>query len=216
MPRLLDMGLERLTKVVNDMARLSQKSVETAIEAFVKEKEHPDEPKSKRIFDWSEELRILQDEASELAVELIARYQPMASDLRFIKSCMEISYGFSRFGRYAYDIVTVLDVFGDLSMCDHSPIIKMGGRVVSMIKKGIKAFIKRDVKLAESLRSEDDIVDDIYKKYVKNMLDRSKEDLKCSVSATLILRYLERIADHAQYIGDSVIYVVTGERALRK
>lgn len=216
MPRLLDLGLERLTKVVNDMAQLSQKSVETAIEAFVKEKERPEVPKSDKIFGWSEELRMLQDEASELAVELIARYQPMASDLRFIKSCMEISYGFSRFGRYAYDIVTVLDVFGNLSMCDHSPIIKMGRKVIIMIKKSIKAFINRDVELADSLRSEDDVVDNIYKKYVKNMLDQSKEDLRCSVSATLILRYLERIADHAQYIGDSVIYVVTGERALRR
>ena len=60
---------------------------------------------TKEIFESSAKLRFLQDEVSELTIELIARFQPVATDLRYIKSCMEISYGFSRFGRYAYDII---------------------------------------------------------------------------------------------------------------
>ena len=61
-----------------------------------------------QIFEWSEKLKIFQLEVSDLATELIFRYQPVATDLRYIRSCMEIAYGFSRFGRYAYDIIEVL------------------------------------------------------------------------------------------------------------
>ena len=59
-----------------------------------------------QIFEWSEKLKIFQLEVSNLATELIFRYQPVATDLRYIRSCMEIAYGFSRFGRYAYDIMS--------------------------------------------------------------------------------------------------------------
>src|SRR2546430_9741557 len=110
MPRLMDIGLEKLRNMVLDMAKLSQNTVSTAIDAYVQGRDLRE-----RIYGWSEELRMLQDEVSELAIELIARYQPVASDLRFIKSCMEVAYGFSRFGRYAHDISDVLGIFGDLS-----------------------------------------------------------------------------------------------------
>ena len=92
-----------------DMAKLSENSVFAAIESY-----KSGTAIKKHIFDRSEKLRILQDEVSDLAIELIARYQPVATDLRFIKSCMEISYGFSRFGRYAYDIVEVLETIGSI------------------------------------------------------------------------------------------------------
>src|SRR5207244_2033457 len=117
----MDLGLEKLRNMVLDMAELSQNTVSTAIDAYVQGRDLRD-----RIFGWSEELRMLQDEVSELAVEIIARYQPVASDLRFIKSSMEVAYGFSRFGRYAHDISDVIGIFGDLSSCDRHA-IKEGG-----------------------------------------------------------------------------------------
>jgi phosphate transport system protein len=184
--------------------------VATAIHSYVDGKDVRDE-----IFNNSEELRILQDEVSELAVELIARYQPVATDLRFIKSCMEISYGFSRFGRYAYDISDVLVTYGDLSGCDKSDISKAGQQAIDMIDLSIRAFKERDVNLAKKLNAMDDIVDGLYRRNLQRVTAEPKGDIKCFVSGTLVLRYLERIADHATYIGDSVVYIVTGERAPR-
>jgi len=209
--RLLDIGLERLKNMILDMGRHSEDTVSMAIEAYRQEENLREE-----IFKRSEELRILQDEVSELAVELLARYQPVASDLRFIKSCMEIAYGFSRFGRYAYDISQVLGIFGDLSMCDKTAIEKAGRQAKEMIKLSIKAFAEKDTNLARRLKAMDEVVDEIYLDFVEKAAHASEADLKCSLSATLILRYLERIADHATYIGDSVIYIVAGERAPRK
>ncbi len=207
----MDMGLERLRNMILDMGKLSDSTVSTAIDAFVQGKDMRE-----RIYGWSEQLRILQDEVSELAVELLARYQPVASDLRFIKSCMEIAYGFSRFGRYAHDISDVFGVFGDLSACDKTPIQKAGEQTKNMIHLSIKAFNERDVDLANQVRNMDDVVDNTYLDFVKRAAHGPGTDLKCTVSGTLILRYLERIADHATYIGETVLYITSGERIPRK
>ncbi|TMI19660.1 phosphate uptake regulator PhoU [Candidatus Bathyarchaeota archaeon] len=211
MARLMDLGLEKLRNMVLDMAELSENTVSTAIDAYVQGKDLRE-----RIYNWSEELRMLQDEVSELAVEIIARYQPVASDLRFVKSCMEVAYGFSRFGRYAHDISDVFGIFGDLSTCDKTAIERVGSQAKEMIRLSIKAFTERNVEMASKLPKMDDVVDDAYLDFVKRSATSPDSDTKCMISGTLILRYLERIADHATYVGESVAYIVSGERAARK
>src|SRR5215510_15609105 len=121
------------------MAGLSEQSVFTSIESYNK-----GTSVKKQIFEWSEKLRVLQDETADLAIELIARYQPVATDLRFIRSCMEISYGFSRFGRYAYDIMDIIGTMGSISHCDKAPVMEMAGTARDMIHLSIKALQTKD------------------------------------------------------------------------
>jgi phosphate transport system protein len=209
-----------------DMAKISENSVFAAIESY-QESTHI----KKQIFDWSEKLRVLQEEVSDLAIELIARYQPVASDLRFIKSCMEISYGFSRFGRYSYDIVDLLETMGSISDCDKSAVLEMAKTVRGMILLSLQALQSRDKSAGEKLYRMDDTVDTLYRKYLRDIITPSQEQQndkrltdvsnnnnnpRCYISALLILRYLERISDHACYIGDSVHYVVTGVSSPRR
>ena len=205
------MGLERLTNLVLDMATLSEKSVATAIESYASGKNFSEEIKN-----WSDDLGRMQDDVSDLSIELIARYQPVATDLRFIRSCLEISYGFWRFGRYALDIAEVLDMFGNLSACDHSVVDITAKTTKEMMRMSIDAFAKRDVELARNVVKLDDFVDEKYRDFVSSTMKAKDVDLRCSMSATLILRYLERIADHSAYIGDSVLYIVSGERVHKK
>jgi phosphate transport system protein len=207
----MDIGLEKLTKILLDMAALSEKSVSSSIEAY-----HAGKMMTKQIKSWSDQLRIFQGEVSELAFELIARYQPVATDLRYIESCLEIAYGFSRFGRYAYDISEVMEMWGDLSKCDHSVVEITAKTTQEMIRMSIEAFARRDVELAKNIKKLDDFVDEKYRSHVQSMIDGTITNVKCAMSATLILRYLERIADHSSYIGDSVVYIVTGQRGPRK
>jgi phosphate transport system protein len=206
-----------------DMAKLSENSVFTAIESY-QNGVHI----KKQIFDWSEKLRISQEEVSDLSVELIARYQPVASDLRFIKSCMEISYGFSRFGRYSYDIVDVLETMGAVADCDKSAVLETSKIVREMITISLQTLQSRDKNAVEKLYQMDDIVDAQYRKYLRDIIQSSQEQQensvpskynnnpRCYISALLILRYLERISDHACYIGDSVHYIVTGVSSPRR
>jgi phosphate transport system protein len=224
MTRLLDLGIDRIRNIIMDMAKLSENSVFTAIESYQSGVDI-----KKQIFDWSEKLRILQDEVSDLAIELIARYQPVASDLRFIKSCMEISYGFSRFGRYSYDIADVLEAMGSIAYCDKSAVLEMSKTVRDMIALSLQTLQSRDKNAAEKLYQMDDIVDMQYRKYLRDIIstqeqkntekeptDFDKNNPRCYISTLLILRYLERISDHACYIGDSVHYIVTGFSSPRR
>jgi phosphate transport system protein len=203
----MDMGLERLSNAIGDMANLAQESVMKAIEAYGK-----GERITKEALNRAHQLSMLSSEVEELAVELLARYQPVATDLRFIKSCLEIAYGFSRFGRYAYDIAQVLEIFGDLSQCDKSVVQDLSGKVTKMMQASILSFKTRDSDMARSLRDEDDAVDKTYLDYIKEVTQQEPIQLKCALASTLVLRYLERIADHACYIGDSVIYITSGKK----
>lgn len=199
----MDMGLEQLNSLMLEMATLSEDAVAEAIDAY------QSGVRSHKVTEWAGKLRSLHRQVSELSMELIARYQPVASDLRYIKACFEISYGFFRYGRYAHDIAEVLEMFGDLSGCDHTQVTETATKTQEMIKMSIEAFTRKDVELARMIPAMDDIVDERYRKNLRSMLGGTG-DMKCSLSSTLILRYLERIADHATYIGESVVYIVTG------
>ena len=221
MTRLLDLGIEHIQNIVMDMAKLSERSVFASIESY----EKGTSLIKKQIFDWSENLRLMQDEVSDLSMELIARYQPVATDLRFIRSCMEIAYDFSRFGRYSYDIADVLETMGSISDCDKSYVLKMSNTVRQMIHLSINALQSRDRNAAQKLYEMDDTVDALYRRYVNEIINpqeyQNKKELldktlRCYISALLILRYLERISDHACYIGDSVYYIVTGNSNPRR
>jgi phosphate transport system protein len=203
----MDMGLNRLQNAVVDMANLAQQSVMKAIQAYAR-----GERITQEALNRAKELSMLATEVEELAVELLARYQPVATDLRFIKSCLEIAYGFSRFGRYAYDIAQVLEIYGDLTECDKSIVEDLSVKVTSMIQTSIQSFRDRDEKLARSLRQEDDQVDKVYMDFNRQLAKGKRISTRCALASALVLRYLERIADHACYIGDSVVYITTAAK----
>ncbi len=211
----MDIGLERIKNLLIDMSLLSETTVNTAIESYEK-----GIAVRSNIFDQSEKLRLLQLEIADFAIELIARYQPVATDLRFLQSCLDISYGFMRFGRYAYDISEVLETIGPSHRCDTSIVSKMALMVKDMIKLSLNSLRELDKDISSRLYVMDDSVDSIYRNFLhktfridsqETSTTISKNDMKCYVSTLLILRYLERISDHACYIGDCVHYIVTGD-----
>ncbi len=176
----------------------------------------------KKYLNGPKSLRVLQDETADLAIELIALYQPVATDLRFIRSCMEIAYGFSRFGRYAYDIVEVLETIGPIPDCDKTPVLEMANIVREMIRLSVHSLETLDKNAAANLYEMDDTVDALYRKYLRELITQQKDEDKREkvhryyISGLLILRYLERISDHACYISDSIHYIVTGRSSPRR
>jgi len=203
MPRLMDMGLDQLNSLLLEMANLSQQAVSSSMDAYAKGE------KGTEVKQMSDRLQTLHRQVSDIAVEMIARYQPVATDLRFLKACMEISYGFFRYGRYALDITEVLDMFGDLGKCDRTYVFDTARKTQEMIRMSVEAFARRDVEMARKIPDMDDAVDSSYRDNLRNMI-QGRGNLKCSLSAALILRYLERIADHASFIGETVEYIATG------
>jgi phosphate transport system protein len=209
--RLLDLGLNRIQNIVSEMSKLSMACVFTAIDSYEK-----GVVKKKDMFEWSEKLLISQDEVSDLAFELIARYQPVATDLRYIRSCLEVSYVLSRFGGYGYEIVDILDIMGSISDCDKKVVLDTAKMVGEMIGLGVKALQERDEHVSKRLYEMDESVDSMYRAYLREIITAKKNskeiyaDPRCVLSALLVMRYLERLADHACYIADSARYIVTG------
>jgi phosphate transport system protein len=214
--RLLDMGLTKVSSIVLDMANLAENTVTKAVTSY----NDDDHSAKKEIFESSAKLRFLQDEVSELTIELIARFQPVATDLRFIKSCMELAYGFSRFGRYAYDIITVIEILGPLQHCDKTPVMRMSKLVLEMMGLGVSALRLRDNSNLSKIYEMEEMVDILYRKSLREssqlIQSNNYSDNRCNISTALILKYLERISDHACYVADSVNYIETGMASPRR
>jgi phosphate transport system protein len=217
MTRLLDLGIERTRDIIGDMAKISQICVSTVLESYAE-----GNVKKLEMSEWAEKLRTLQEEVSDLAFELIARYQPVATDLRYIRSCLEVSYVLSRFGGYGYEIVEVLDMMGSISECDKTVVTEAARVTSEMISLGVNALDLKDQQASDKLYDMDDTVDNIYREYLREIVTAKKEskniyaDPRCVISALHVLRYLERVADHACYIADSVSYIVTGKSNPRR
>ncbi len=211
MTKLLDLGLNKVGTILFEMANLAQSAVIKAVSSY----EEDVLTTKDEIFELSSKLRFLQDEVSELSIDLIARFQPVATDLRYIKSCMEISYDFSRFGRYAYDIIAVLEIVGPLKSCDKSQVIHMSKIVLDMMDLSVSALHMHNHSILNKIYEMENTVDLLFTKGMRESFQNRSSietysDCRCSISSSLILRYLERISDHACYIADSVNYIVTG------
>jgi len=92
-----------------------------------------------------------------------------------------------------------------------------------MIRLSIDALRTKDQETVSKLYDMDNSVDALYRNYLRDLItpkinpnDQLLNDPRCALSALLILRYLERIADHACSIGDSVYFIVTGQSSPRK
>ncbi|MEM2923883.1 MAG: phosphate uptake regulator PhoU, partial [Candidatus Nitrosocaldus sp.] len=175
MRRLLDVGISRLSNLLHDMSRVSQECVAMAIDAYLSDRSVVQE-----VFTKTNQLAMLKEEVNDLAVELMIRYQPVAADLRFISSCMEVAYDLVRFGRYAYDIAQIREQFGDLGRCDKSMIAEMSEMVSRMLKDSISAFNSKDEGLAERLIRMDDMVDSSYRSNLKKIVEDGM-DIRCAL-----------------------------------
>jgi len=210
MSRLIDMGLEQLASVVFRMGEMAYKTVSLSLESYIEGTNV-----LTRVQDLSEALIVMAEEAEDKAFELIARFQPVASDLRILKSYMKITYDFERYGRYALDVSQVQRKSGGLEQCErwiNESIREMSEKVLSMVRTSILSLKNHDIELAKTLSETENQVDDMYFRYLDRLVEKAPATNKCTISSVLVARYLERIADHATYVGESIIYLATGEK----
>src|SRR3990170_299131 len=210
MHRLLDTGLEQLTTMVHKMGEVAEKTLATSIGGFVKGRDT-----SEGVHELSEMLVSMTVEVEEKAFGLIAKYQPVASDLRIINSYMKVAYDFERYGRDAWDISFISKRMGKLENCEEwipQYIGDMGEKVLQMVKISINSLKSLDTELAKSVTKTEQEVDDMYFQYLGKLVEQSGATNQCTISSILVVRYLERIADHATYVAEAVVYIATGQK----
>ncbi len=188
------------------MGELAQSSVLLSLEEL-----HKGKRLAEKVIQLAADLRKLEEEVSDLVLDILARFQPVASDLRYTKSALEISYGYYRLGRYALDITQAIENFGDQTACDHSRVDGMAKITIVMIEGSTQAFLNLDDALAKRVAAMDDQVDNLYREAMNSLSALTGAEPKCLLSEALVLKYLERIADHTSLIADSVFYIVHGK-----
>jgi phosphate transport system protein len=147
-------------------------------------------------------------------VDLIATQQPVASDLREIIATLSIVRDLERIGDYAEGIGKIVLLHGN------EPLVKplanipvMAQKAVDMLRRSLDAFVKRDAKAARAVCNEDDEVDRLYDRVYHDLINLMIKDPSVITRATYLIwatHNIERIADRATNISESVVYLVTG------
>ena len=189
---------------MSSMGDTVTESISLAIDSYLEGVDTKD-----HVMALSDSIRTKYYKVEDLTFEMLLRYQPVADDFRLIRSSTEISYAFSRFGRYAYDIALVRDTFGDLTECRNATLVEVSKKVKHMIREAVLSFAELDVRRAEMIRKDEEFIDKIYSERLDSLV--KSKDTRCALAEALLLRYLERIGDHAVFMSDAVNYIVTGK-----
>jgi len=210
MSRIIDKGLEEQSVMLSRMGELTYDAVALSIEGYLNETQV-----QSKVREMSEMLLAMSNQVEDETFELIARFQPVASDLRTIKSYMKIAYDFARYGRYAFDISFISERLGGLTECEawiRQYVADMSEKVLNMVRKSIDALRSHNTELAKTVAQTEEEVDKMYFGFLDKLVEDAQATNECTISSVLVVRYLERIADHATYVAEAVIYIGTGKK----
>ncbi|MCK9357371.1 MAG: phosphate signaling complex protein PhoU [Dehalococcoidia bacterium] len=154
-------------------------------------------------------------EIEEACIQLIARQQTMAGDLRTIVCALYIITELERIGDYAEGIAKIVVMIGDEPPL--KPLIdipRMVDKTTSMLRRSMAAFVNRDADTAKKIAAEDDDVDQLYDQIFRELLTFMMEDPRTITRATRLIwvaHNLERAADRVTNICERVVFAVTGK-----
>lgn len=165
-----------------------------------------------------EDDRIIDEKAvalDELAIEILARQQPVARDLRIVVTALRVSASLERMGDMAEHIAQLArSRFPERAIPKglKGTFIRMGELDVSVARKLTELLRTEDLRLAEEIRNDDDAIDELHVSVFEKVLgDNWKGEAMATVDATLASRYHERFADHAESVAKKVVYLATGD-----
>jgi phosphate transport system protein len=151
----------------------------------------------------------------ELAIEILARQQPVARDLRIVVMSLRVSASLERMGDIAEHIAQLTRMrFPERAIPKglRSTFTKMGALDVEVARMLTELLRTEDLALAERIRNLDDDVDELHIAVFEKVLSDSWQgEASATVDATLASRYHERFADHAVSVAKKVVYLATGD-----
>jgi len=203
-----------LKDLEKELVKMGEMTI-TAIKRSVEALKSRDADEARKII--SDDLLINKKrwEIEERCVNLIATQQPVATDLREIVALLNIISDLERIGDNAAGIARIVIQIGDEPLL--KPLIdipRMMEKATDMIRRSIKAFLRRDAEAARAICKEDDEVDALYHQVYRELLSFMIEDPRTITRATHLMRAarkLERIADRATNICERTVFLVTGE-----
>ncbi len=202
--------LDDLQNRLLEMAGMVESAIHGSILALV----NRDEAQAKEVL-WKEALINQKDiEIDEAATRLLALYQPMARDMRFLTAVIKINGDLERMGDLAVNITDrAIALMREPQLHALIDIPKMATLAEAMVRNSLDALVKRDADLARSVLLADDEVDRIRDAVYQELLQFMQQEsttVPRAVDLMFIAHDLERIADHATNISEDVLFLVKG------
>lgn len=210
MRKQYDLELDELNTQLIKMAATVEQAVADAMTAL----KNRDKALAISVSNNDRDVDRMERQIEDMCLMLLLKQQPVAGDLRFISAALKIITDLERIGDHAQDICEISLTMDDKPLSVTTDLItRMFEESTAMIKMAVDAFITKDEDLATQCINHDDVVDDLFTQVREKLIDKlqnGKEDPQESVDLLQIAKYLERVGDHAQNIGEWVIFSLTG------
>ncbi len=205
--------LDTITDQLVEMTHLAGSAMARATTALLDADVHLAES----VIAADKELDAMRENLDALSIDLLARQQPVATDLRIVVTSMRMSSDLERMGDLARHIAKVARLrypqkAVPASLSSH--ILEMGQVAERIVTKAGSVIASKDTETAISLEKDDDAMDELHRQLFAALLsERAAFPAETVVDLTLLGRYYERFADHAVSVARRVVYLVTGEFA---
>ncbi|MCD8511742.1 MAG: phosphate signaling complex protein PhoU [Bacillus sp. (in: Bacteria)] len=205
-----------LTKLKNEIMELGSR-VENSFSEVIKAIEERQPEKMDDIIMFDETINRLELEINERATVMIARQQPVASDLRKIIVSLKVSSDLERMGDLTVDMAKAFKRMDKKEEFKHfeKQLLAMADKAKMMMQAALAAYQNSNVLEAQKIASLDDEVDRAYSQFVQSIFEVVALETGTTEQITqmaYISRYIERIADYCTNIAEWIIYEVNGKR----
>ena len=210
MRKQYDLELDELNTLLIKMAATVEQAVSDAMTAL----KNRDKDLAISVSNNDRDVDRMERQIEDMCLMLLLKQQPVAGDLRFISAALKIITDLERIGDHAQDICEISLTMDDKPLSVTTDLItRMFEESTAMIKMAVDAFITKDEDLATQCINHDDVVDDLFvqvREKLIHKLQSGQDDPEESVDLLQIAKYLERVGDHAQNIGEWVVFPLTG------
>ena len=169
---------------------------------------------AQELIDGDDEIDVLTLDIEERCFTILARQQPMASDMRALVTAIRLTSEIERSGDLMVNVAKATRrLYGsEVPLPLHSLLRAMAEQAVRLYGLAMDAYADGDANLAGALDDMDDRLDQLHEDYIQTILEIHADvrDVQVAVQLALVGRYFERIGDHAVNIGERVQYMVTG------
>ena len=209
MERHFDDELKKLNINLLMIATLTEEAIHQSIEAL----KTRNKALAMAVIERDQAIDELENTIDEECLELLALYQPMASDLRFITTGMKISMELERIADLAVNICQrVLELADKPLLKPLIDIPRLAENSKQMVRKAIDSFVKHDLELAKDVILSDKLSNElrtnIMHELIEEFMMRDNTTISRGIALLLVTRDLERISDRAASIAEDVIYMI--------
>jgi phosphate transport system protein len=211
MPKRLQKEIEKLKRDVLYLTAKVEENLRMAVAAVTQR----DADLGRKVVENDHRIDAMEVELEEECLKILALYQPVAIDLRFIIAVLKINSDLERIGDLAVNIAERTDALVLAGRSDVPyDLAEMLHLTIAMVKKSADALVDLDPNLADEVCGTDDEVDNHHRMaygLIEDQIRQHPEAATYYINLLSISRNLERIADHATNIAQDVIYMVEGE-----